>query len=69
MSEGVVTVSAMEPLDFLGMIINAILGLPAQFLAAYQQNPDQWNLIGLMVAGLLALAWLANRPRRRRGAP
>jgi hypothetical protein len=58
----------MEPIDLLGMIINAILGLPAQFAAAYQANPDQWNLIGLMVAGLLALGWLAKRPGRRRRA-
>jgi hypothetical protein len=55
----------MGPLDLLGMIVNAILGLPAQFVAAYQASPDQWNLIALMMAGLLALGWLAKRSRRR----
>jgi hypothetical protein len=47
------------------MILRAIIGLPAQFIAIYQQNPDQWNLVGLMMAGLIAPGWLANRPRRR----
>jgi hypothetical protein len=55
----------MEPFDLLGIILRAIIGLPAQFIAIYQQNPVQWNLVGLMMAGLIALGWLANRPRRR----
>lgn len=58
----------MGPFDLVGIIINSILGLPAQFVAVYQQNPDQWNLIGLMMAGLVALGWLVKRPRRRRHA-
>ncbi|WP_345799903.1 hypothetical protein AAIB33_10445 [Microbacterium sp. AZCO] len=58
----------MGPVDLLGMIINAMLGLPAQFVAIYQQNPDPWNLIGLMMAGLIALRWLASRTRRGRRA-
>lgn len=55
----------MGPFDLFGIILKSILGLPAQFIAAYQQNPDQWNLVGLMMAGLVALGWLAG-PRRRR---
>jgi hypothetical protein len=66
MSETDIRVTATEPLDLLGMIVNAILELPAQFIAIYQHSQDQWKLVGLMMAGLLALAWLANRPRRRR---
>lgn len=58
----------MEPIDFFGTIFNAILGLPAQFVGAYQQSPEQWNIIGLMVFGLLAVSWLASPRRRRRRA-
>lgn len=67
MSGADVSVARMGPFDLLGIILNSILGLPAQFIAAYQQNPDQWNLVGLMMVVLLALGWLA-RPRRRRRA-
>ena len=64
-SADLVTVADMEPIDLFGIIMNAILGLPAQFVAAYQQNPEQWNVIGLMMAGILVLGWLANRAGRR----
>jgi len=65
MSVAGASVTGMEPFDLLGIILNSILGLPAQFAAAYQQTPDQWNLIGLMMVGLFALGRLA-RPRRLR---
>ncbi len=58
-------VASTEPIDLLGMIVNAILRLPAQFVASYQANSEQWNLVGLMVIGLLALGWLAKRSGRR----
>lgn len=51
--------------DLSGIIINFILGVPAQFIAAYQHNPDQWNLVGLMLIALIVLGWSAKRTRRR----
>lgn len=65
MSEDVASVSSMGPFDLFGIIINSILGLPAQFIAAYEQNTDQWNLVGVMMVALLVLGWLAKRTRRR----
>src|SRR5687768_7251492 len=42
-------------IDFAGMLIAAMVALPGQLIGAYLANPGPWNLVGLMMAGVIAL--------------
>ncbi len=60
MSHLAATVARMENFDLLGIILAAIAGVPGQLIAAYQENPGPWNMIGLMMLGALALTLVGN---------
>ena len=42
-----------------------LVALPGQRIEAYLMNPGPWNMVGLMVAGVVALKLVADRITRR----
>lgn len=52
-------------IDFTGILIDAIAGVPAHVVAAYAAAPDSWNTVCLGMLALLAVSLVAARSRRR----
>ena len=53
-------------IDFAGVLMAAVVALPGQLIEAYWANPGPWNVVGLMLAGVVALKLVAGRVTRRR---